>query len=109
MSVDFTAHSMGTAKDSLTGREAEGILITMYGKQRFLSKRSFWQVLQMELAGEHEKEMPPANGVSQPVAAKRAGGFVLLQDPDAMLQVHLLRRHPSYFSGPTSREAGAVT
>jgi hypothetical protein len=65
VSIQITIHSKGKDKDALTGKTAEGATITINGKKRFLSQKSFWQIIDMELGGgnavDEEPEAPLFN------------------------------------------------
>lgn len=71
MGVKVTIHGLGKGTCALSGEQADGLTVTMFGmKEVFLSHKSFLQFVQMKLG----KDAAPKPNVPPRVAAAAANG-----------------------------------
>jgi hypothetical protein len=63
VSLNLSVESIGNVKDSLTGREGDGLTVTLNGKRRSFTWKSLKQVLSMELSeGKQPEPAKPMAG-----------------------------------------------
>ena len=74
MSVPMTALKMENHKDALSGKDTECVLITINGKDRWLSQKSLWRILAMELTEEQTAKTEVPTRSDKVPEAKVANG-----------------------------------